>query len=182
MNIQTLSRSVCWLIQSNSLGIWEIFQHPLLLLTIHWYRQLDRSWKYCVQFVKTFQLWRKAGEREKCLKVSGSRPRRLAMGCLSKLSDSAVDGGIICSWSKDELQQIVRNMRDFLCFWLVDRAKRQNNPLTSAIWTKSSMGKIPCLLGHAISSPPLLPRLFFRNGHGVFFSYYDYFLLDIYQF
>lgn len=65
--------------------------------------------------------------------MSGSRPRRLAMGCLSKLSDLAVDGGIICSWSKDELQQIVRNMRDFLCFWLVDRAKRQNNPLTSAI-------------------------------------------------
>lgn len=65
--------------------------------------------------------------------MSDLRPRRLAMGCLSKLSDSAVDGGIICSWYRDGLQQIVWNMRDFLSSWITGRAKRLNNPLTSAI-------------------------------------------------
>lgn len=58
------------------------------------------------------------------LRVSGGRPRQLATGCLSELSDSAVDGGIICSWSKDELQQIVWNMRDFLSSWITGWAKR----------------------------------------------------------
>lgn len=42
-----------------------------------------------------------------CLRASGYRPRRLATGCLSKLSDSGVDGGIICTWYRDALQQIV---------------------------------------------------------------------------
>lgn len=56
--------------------------------------------------------------------MSGGRPRQLAMGCLLELSDSAVDGGIICSWSKDELQQIVWNMRDFLSSWITGWAKR----------------------------------------------------------
>ncbi len=97
----------------------EIFQPLALLLTIHWKRQLDRSWKYCVQFVKSFQLWRMAGEGEKRLKMSGSRPRWLATRRLSKLSDSAVDGGFLWSWREDELQQIVWNIRDFLSCWLI---------------------------------------------------------------
>lgn len=158
----------------------ELFQ--TLLSTIRRLKQLDGSWKYCVQFVKSFQLWRKAEEGEKRLRVPGFRPRRLAIGCLSKLSDSAVDGGIICSWSKDELQQIGWNMRDFLSSWLMGRAKRQNNPLTSAIWTKSSMEEIPCLLGHTIPPLPLLIRLFWEWAWCFFFVFffYDYLPFDQY--
>lgn len=151
---------------------WEIFQ-PILcpsLQSIDSGNSVGLGIIY-VQFVKCFQLWREGDEGDNHLRVSGSRPGRPAMGSLSKLSDSVGDGGIICSWSKDELQQSVWNMRDFLSPWLMVRAKRQNNPLTSAIWAKSYMRKIPCLLGHTIPSPPLLLRLFSRRGHDVFSSW-----------
>lgn len=131
---------------------------------------MNRSWKYCVQFVKSFHLRRYAEERVKHLRLSGSRPGWLAMGCLSKLSDSAVDGGIICSSGKDELQQIVWNRRDFLSSWLMGRPRKQNNPPTSAVGMKSSMGKIPCLLGHTIPPLPLLLKLFWEWTWYFFFD------------
>lgn len=80
---------------------------PFHLLKIQWQRWQDKSWKYCVELFWYCQ--------EKCLKVSGWRPRWLCWGCLSA---SAADGGIICSCCWDEVQQIVWNMGDFLSSWI----------------------------------------------------------------
>lgn len=173
MNIQKpfLTLSVCSFKVTRTLANWAIFQHPPPLLYSSW-QSIDRGngiglGNIVFYLSSLFTCEGKEEEGEKCLRVSGSRPRRVAMGCLSNLSDSAVDGGIICSRSKDQLQQIVANTRDILSPWLMGSAKRQNNPSTSAIWTKSLMGKIPCLLAHTSCSPPLLWRLFFeKDGHG----------------
>lgn len=66
--------------------------------------------------------------------MPGSRPRQhwLWAVCLSCLIQPLMEV-LFAVESKDELQQIVWNTRDFLSSWLMGRAKRQNNPLTSAI-------------------------------------------------